>query len=207
MAHYFDQNPDTAHKPGELAFRLHGRDFHFQTDSAVFSRNHLDFGTSLLIEAVIQDQKKLRGRLLDLGCGYGPAGIVLKALFPVVEMVMSDINGRAIELARQNARLNQVHYVDIIQSDGLQSVPGTFDLILTNPPIRAGKAVVYRLFEEAAARLRPGGLLYVVIRKQQGAPSALKYLSQLFGQANTIGHGAGYWILRAGPAHSPETGF
>jgi 16S rRNA (guanine1207-N2)-methyltransferase len=202
MAHYFDQKPEAPHQPGELAVRINGRDFRFYTDSAVFSRNRLDFGTSLLIETVIKDQKKLRGRILDLGCGYGPVGIIFKVLFPAVEMVLCDINERAVELARENARLNHAQYADIYQSDGLQSVPGSFDLVLTNPPIRAGKDVVHRLFREAAGRLKPGGLLYVVIRKQQGAPSALKYLGDLFGQAATIGHGAGYWILRAGPAAS-----
>jgi 16S rRNA (guanine1207-N2)-methyltransferase len=201
MPHYFDPEPTSEHRPAELAFRLNGQDFLFQTDSSVFSRRRLDFGSELLIEAVIEDQsRQLRGRVLDLGCGYGAVGIVLKRLFPSLEMVLSDINERALDLARKNAVKNHVQYVEAVRSDGLQDVRGDFDLILTNPPIRAGKAVVYRLFREAAARLRPGGRLYVVIQKKQGAPSALKYLNELAGQAETIEHGAGYWVIRTGSA-------
>lgn len=198
MPHYFDQNPELDHKPGEMQVRLHGLDFHFATDSGVFSRSRLDYGTNLLIETVLADQKKLTGRLLDLGCGYGPVGIIMKRIFPALEVVLCDINARALELARKNARLNQIHYMEILQSDGLQQVTGLFDTIMTNPPIRAGKAVVFRFFAEAADRLKPDGQLYVVIQKKQGAPSALKKLQELFQQVEVIEHAAGYWVIRAG---------
>lgn len=197
MAHYFDRNPIVEHQVTELHFRLHGHDFQFVTDRGVFSRQHLDFGSELLIETVIGDQQKLKGRLLDLGCGYGPVGIVLKRLFPALEVVLCDINERALELAQQNARLNQVQYLTIVASDGLQSVKGDFDLILSNPPIRAGKSVVYRFFAESAARLQPDGALYVVIQKKQGAPSALTKLKEIFGTVEVIEHQAGYWIIKA----------
>jgi 16S rRNA (guanine1207-N2)-methyltransferase len=197
MAHYFDPKPEAGHQPLELAVRMRGLDFVFQTDRAVFSRHRLDFGSELLIETMIEDQAKPRGRLLDLGCGYGPVGIILKRLYPALDVVLCDINERALELARLNSRQNQVQYISIVQSDGLQAVSGPFDLILTNPPIRAGKVVVYRFFREAAERLAPGGVLYVVIQKKQGAPSALRYLGELFEQAAAIAHDGGYWIIRA----------
>ncbi|HBP38960.1 MAG TPA: 16S rRNA methyltransferase [Clostridiales bacterium] len=198
MPHYFDENPSTEHRPAEWQIRFRGQDFRFLTDSGVFSRRRLDFGSELLIETVIRDQGKLAGRLLDLGCGYGPIGIVLKRLFPALEVVLADVNTRALDLARQNVRLNQTLYLEICQSDGLQSVAGDFNFILLNPPIRAGKAVVYRLFAEAAERLRPGGRLYVVIQKKQGAQSALRQLQALCGSAAVIERQAGYWILQAG---------
>ena len=197
MPHYFDPNPELDHKPGEMQVRLHGLDFNFVTDSGVFSRSRLDYGTNLLIEAVLADQKKMTGRLLDLGCGYGPVGIIMKRVFPALEVVLCDINSRALELARKNARLNQIHYMEILQSDGLQNVTGPFDTIMTNPPIRAGKAVVFRFFSEAAEQLKPDGQLYVVIQKKQGAPSALKKLQELFQQVEVIEHAAGYWVIRA----------
>ena len=201
QTHYFDPNPTTEHRENELSIRLHGHDFQFKTDSGVFSRQRLDFGTELLLETVIDDQQKIRpklvGRLLDLGCGYGPVGIVMKRLFPALDVVLCDVNERALTLARSNARQNQAQYLEIVMSDGLQSVRGDFDLILTNPPIRAGKTVVYRFFTEAADRLCDGGCLYVVIQKKQGAPSALKKLQDLFGAVEVINHKAGYWIIKA----------
>ena len=207
MPHYFDENPQAEHKTAEIQIRLSGLDFSFVTDSNVFSRQRLDFGSQLLIETVSEDQKPI-GRLLDLGCGYGPVGIIMKRLFPALEVVLCDINTRALELARGNARRNHAQYLDIVHSDGLQSVKGDFDLILTNPPIRAGKQVVHRFFAEAAVRLRSGSRLYVVIQKKQGAPSALKRLQELFRAAEVIEHKAGYWIIRATDPfdHHPESG-
>jgi 16S rRNA (guanine1207-N2)-methyltransferase len=197
MAHYFDHNPEAGHQLSELTVRFHGHDFVFQTDRAVFSRHRLDFGSELLIESMIKDQAKPRGRLLDLGCGYGPVGIILKRLFPALDVVLCDINERALDLARLNSRQNQVQFIEIVRSDTLQAVTGRFDLILTNPPIRAGKPVVHRFFRESAERLAPGGVLYVVIQKKQGAPSALRYLGELFEQAAVIAHDGGYWVIRA----------
>lgn len=197
MSHYFDSKPVSDHREKEIRLRMAGRDFTLITDQSVFSKQKLDYGSGRLIEAVLQDFPHKTGRLLDLGCGYGAVGIILKRTWPAFQVVMCDINERAVELARRNAAFNQAQAVDIVQSDGLESVAGNFDLILTNPPIRAGKQTVYRLFSEAAARLNPGGRLYVVIRKQQGAPSALKKLEALFGDVTVIDRSAGYWVIRA----------
>ncbi len=197
MPHYFDENPDTGHQTRELEVRIHGIDFKFITDRGVFSRSRLDYGSELLVETVIADQQKMSGRLIDLGCGYGPVGIIFKRAFPALEVTLCDINQRALTLARQNARANQVAYLSILQSDGLAAIEGPVDYILTNPPIRAGKAVVHRFFSESHDKLAPGGLLYVVIQKKQGAPSALAKLKELFAEVDVIEHSAGYWIIRA----------
>ena len=85
----------------------------------------------------------------------------------------------------------------MFDGDGFENVPGDFDLIATNPPIRAGKAAIYALFADAKDRLRPGGELYIVIRKQQGAPSALKYLREIFSEAEVVSRTAGFWVFRA----------
>ncbi len=197
MAHYFDDQPQVAHQIDEITVSLRGCTFTFKTDRGVFSRQRLDFGSRLLIEAVAEAEKSPTGRLLDLGCGYGAIGIIMKRLFPQLEVVLCDVNQRALDLARQNAFLNRTDYIEILKSDGMADVPGPFDLVLTNPPIRQGKAVVYRFFREAAAGLTPGGRLYVVIRKKQGAPSALKELQGIFASAEVVQHKAGYWVIRA----------
>ncbi len=196
MSHYYDSKQQSEHQYGTVAYHIRGRDFLFKTDSGVFSKKMLDFGSRLLIETVLEDLGRADGRLLDLGCGYGPVGIVMKRLFPAMDVVLCDINERALKLSRQNASSNQTQYITILKSDGLAQVEGTFDLILTNPPIRAGKTVVHRFFEESAARLNQEGRLYVVIQKKQGAPSAMVKLESLFQETEMIAREAGYWIIR-----------
>ena len=122
------------------------------------------------------------GMMLDLGCGYGAVGIGLAVSMPDLIIWMVDINVRAVELARYNAKLNLVDTrVQIIQSDGCSEIPDDlrFDAIALNPPIRAGKSVVFDLYEEAKSHLRDGGVLYVVIQKKQGAASSEKRLAEL----------------------------
>jgi 16S rRNA (guanine1207-N2)-methyltransferase len=196
MSHYFDENPQAAHKQRSIEARVNGIDFVFETDSGVFSQSQLDYGTRLLLETVIELEVKAAGRLLDLGCGYGVVGIVMKRVWPALNIVMCDINNRALKLAKKNSNANHVQYVDIIQSDGLNSVEGSFDLILTNPPIRAGKNTVHRFFDQSWSALNPGGRLYVVIQKKQGAPSAQKKLQELAGDCEICARSSGYWILR-----------
>lgn len=203
MPHYFDSNPETVHQPKSLPVRVGGVNLTFHTDSGVFSRSQLDFGTSLLIETVLEDVRKdgssMHGRLLDLGCGYGPVGIAFKRLFPPLSVVMVDINSRAVALAQQNAAENQVRYPDIRQGDGFSVIKPDeqFDYVLTNPPIRAGKQTVYAFFEGAWQHLKPGGVLYVVIQKKQGASSSQAKLAELFGNCDMIGKESGYRILKA----------
>lgn len=197
MAHYFDTNPQAEHQIREIETRIHGIDFRFTTDRGVFSRTRLDYGTELLIETVIADQPKMSGKLIDLGCGYGPVGIIMKRVYPALDVTLCDVNQRALTLARQNAKANQVAYLTILQSNILAALEGPVQYILTNPPIRAGKATVHQFFSEAHDKLAPGGLLYVVIQKKQGAPSALAKLKELFSVAEVIEHSAGYWIIRA----------
>lgn len=203
MAHYFDQSPESEHKPGKIETRIGGVDLTFQTDSGVFSKSQLDFGTRLLIETVLEENRQaghaMHGALLDLGCGYGPVGIAFKRLFPALQVVMVDINERAVELAGVNAAENRIRYPDIRMGDGFSVIreDERFDYIVTNPPIRAGKKTVHGFFEGALAYLKPGGSLYVVIQKKQGAPSAQEKLTELFGRCTMIERKAGYHILKS----------
>ena len=135
--------------------------------------------------------------VLDLGCGYGAIGIVLKKLYPNSAMTMAEINPRSLELAQENAQRNEVE-VRCVHSDVYSGVEGnTFTDIVTNPPIRAGKDVVYRMFDEAYAHLEAGGRLWVVIRKQQGAPSAKKRIHETFQNCEILARSKGYYILFA----------
>ncbi|MDO4865341.1 MAG: class I SAM-dependent methyltransferase [Clostridia bacterium] len=190
--HYYTENPTSGHDERQVALRALGQELTFTTDAGVFSRDGLDRGTEVLLDAL----PELSGRVLDLGCGWGAVGVALGARYPALEIVMTDINQRAVDLARRNLAANGVR-AEVVQGDGFAAVEGAFDAIVTNPPIRAGKAVIYGLFALARDFLKPGGALYIVIRKQQGAPSALKYLKEFYGDAEVIDRGSGFHVIRA----------
>lgn len=190
--HYYTENPGSEHDFRTVRCSALGVEAEFLTDAGVFSRDGLDTGTRALLEALPEPA----GRVLDLGCGWGAVGVLLGKRWPKAEIVMTDINRRAAELARHNLAQNGVT-AQVFDGDGFENVPGDFDLIATNPPIRAGKAAIYALFADAKDRLRPGGELYIVIRKQQGAPSALKYLREIFSEAEVVSRTAGFWVIRA----------
>ena len=190
--HYYTSNPTASHDERRVDVEIFGRKLVFTTDAGVFSRDGLDRGTEVLLKAL----PPLSGRVLDLGCGWGAVGVALGAKYPELEIVMTDVNRRATELARRNLKANGVR-AEVLEGDGFDPVEGRFDAIITNPPIRAGKAVIYGLFSQARDFLNLGGALYIVIRKQQGAPSALKYLKEIYAEAEVIDRGSGFHVIRA----------
>ncbi len=191
--HYFSASPESAHRPGECQTVYRGHPLTFETDAGVFSRDGLDKGTALLLASL----PPLSGNVLDLGCGWGALGISAARANPGIHVTLTDINSRAVELSIKNARRNGVA-ARVLQSDGFEALYGEmFSSILTNPPIRAGKQVIYDLFKKSADHLLPGGSLYLVIRKQQGAPSALSYLGTIYSTAQVIERGGGFFVIRA----------
>ena len=192
MDQYFTREPSSESRPVICEFEDRGRKYVFETDAGVFSRGDVDFGTQVLLRALPEE---MSGRVLDLGCGWGAVGVSLAKRYPACRVTMSDVNRRALDLAAKNAQSNGVQ-AQCVQSDGLDAVEGPFDLIVTNPPIRAGKQVIYRLFAQSADKLSPGGALYLVIRKQQGAESAIKYLKTIFSQVDTVEKSGGFWVIR-----------
>lgn len=191
--HYYTHNPVSAHHEHLIESTLLGRDMKFYTDAGVFSRDDVDPGSRLLIESM----GPLSGRVLDLGCGWGPVGLSLALENPQADILMADVNERAVDLSERNRRMNGVLNACVIASDAFESIEGEFSHVVTNPPIRAGKQVIYGMFDESFRRLLPGGTLTIVIRKQQGAPSAKAHLQELFGNAEVIARGGGYWIIRS----------
>jgi 16S rRNA (guanine1207-N2)-methyltransferase len=196
---YFAPSPLSPSEPKPFTLNYLGRDFRFFTDSGVFSKGELDFGSKTLLSALPQD---LKCSVLDLGCGWGAVGVIIGALHPQAAVTLADINARAVQLARLNARENKVP-AQVGQSDGFAQIRGSFDCIAFNPPIRAGKETVYRLLGECAQHLRPGGALYVVMRKQQGAQSAAVFLKGIFPVVETVKRKGGYHVMKCsgGLAH------
>ncbi len=195
---YFSTDPQSESRPVRMELAFRGREYRFWTDHGVFSRGELDRGTELLLKALPELPS---GLLLDLGCGWGPIGIILCGMNPGLTAVLSDVNPRALALAERNIPENGMEgRCRAVCSEGFEKLKERYDIIVTNPPIRAGKDVVYGLFADAARHLRPGGRLFAVIRKQQGAASAVRYLQTLFGQVDVIDRSGGYWIIRCGEA-------
>ena len=200
MTQYFDFNPITPSDRKTIPYRMNGINFEFFTDSAVFSRKNVDFGTNLLIETLVKDIKE-RGpkmeRFADLGCGVGIVGIVIKSCFMAFDVTGVDINSRAVALARENAINNGVN-CRFMSSDILFAVrEERFDIIATNPPVRAGKQTVFGFYEQAYDQLNPGGYLYVVLQRKQGAPSTMDKLNELFGNCETLSIDGGYRVMRS----------
>lgn len=202
--HYYTPAPGSEHRLGEAVFIYRGERLRFVTDSGVFSRGEIDRGTEILLRAL---PDALDGDVLDMGCGYGVIGVAVGKRWPACRVTMADINERACGLARQNAERNGVR-AEVLESDGYALLTKRrFDWILQNPPIRAGKAVMYRMFADAAGRLSGEGSFWLVIRKQQGAASAMAYLKTLFASVEAVEKKGGYWVLRCSePLHDTEEG-
>ena len=191
--HYFSNAPESAHRPLEFRTAYQGQELVFETDAGVFSRDGLDKGTELLLSAL----PPLRGDVLDLGCGWGAVGVSLAKAYPGLRVTLVDINSRAVELSKKNAAKNGVS-VRALESNGFEALlEQQFSCIITNPPIRAGKQVIYGLFEQSARHLLPRGSLFIVIRKQQGAPSALSFLETIYDKVQVVEKGGGFWVIRA----------
>ncbi len=190
---YYTADPTSESNPVPCAFPYRGYGLTFTTDAGVFSKGELDAGSRLLLDAL----PALKGDVLDIGCGWGAIGVAIAKANKAAKVTMVDVNHRALDLCRDNCARNGVS-AEVLESDGMTAVMGTkFDAIVTNPPIRAGKQIIYRMFADAAVSLNEGGALYLVIRKQQGAESCVKYLKTLFETVEKINKSAGFWVLKA----------
>lgn len=199
---YFDNQPQVDHQIRWLDYRLGDASLKLQTDAGVFSKGAIDFGSRLLVETFVQThqgQRQEPNDILELGSGYGPILLMLAQHFSTSHGLGVEVNERAYHLAVQNAKDNGLgDRVNFVLGDAREVlVKKDYDHVVTNPPIRAGKQVVQAFIGLAFDHLRPGGSLYVVIQKKQGAPSLEKFMGQVFGNVEKLTQDKGYWILRA----------
>jgi 16S rRNA (guanine1207-N2)-methyltransferase len=192
MSHYFINDDKLESRQYEFSYTFKDFRLNFRADNGVFSKNRVDFGTYVLINSLPEFHDEL---ILDVGCGVGVIGLCLAKANPKTSIHLIDINSKAIELAKKNALNNKINNVVIYESDVYSQVHETFDVIITNPPIRAGKAVIYKIVEEALTKLNVGGKLYLVIQKKQGAPSMKEKLLDVFGNCTEVNKEKGYYIF------------
>jgi 16S rRNA (guanine1207-N2)-methyltransferase len=201
--HYFSESPRAPPRRRELRFLFQGRPLRFLTDSGVFASEALDPGTALLIENMM-----LKGdeTVLDLGCGWGAIGIAAALSLPRGRVWMTDVNRRAIRLAKENAVRNGVTNVVVLSGPGYEPVIGqSFDLIASNPPYRAGRPTVLELLSGARSHLKPGGRLLVVGKGGQGILFYQRVLKASGGTVTILGRRGGYRVLETIWTEPPET--
>lgn len=192
---YFARKPKSARRPAVFHVEARGHAFTFLTDAGVFSRGGLDRGSEILLKALDVGPCEL---ILDLGCGYGVLGVVAARLSKGGHVILTDVNERAVALARKNLDANRVTNAEVRRGDLYESVSGMrFDHIVCNPPIRAGRPVVDRIIEEAPVHLLEGGRLWLVARTRQGAESLRNRMIKAFTSAVVVKRGSGYKVVCA----------
>jgi len=191
LQHYFTAEPLAECKPRTVEATLRGILFRFETDAGVFAKHGIDPGTKLLVEKMTFPPD---ASVCDLGCGYGVIGVVATRL--ATRVTLADVNARAVELARKNLRGHGAANAAVLQADGLRAFrQQSFDVIICNPPIRAGNAVVFRLFQESFDALKPGGRFWMIAQTKQGAKSFRKKLAEIFRVVEEPAIKGGYRIL------------
>lgn len=191
MGQYFE-NIDLPSKMVKHDAFVLGKKFVFYTDNGVFSKDGLDFGSRLLLETIPLEE--VGGKVLDMGCGYGVFGIVLnKVTSCCVDMV--DVNLRALHLTEINIKENKLLNVNAFESNVYEKINSRYSCIVTNPPIRAGKRIVYDIVMNARNYLEKDGKLFLVIRKEQGAKSLIVDLKKYY-NVEVLNKKKGFFIIK-----------
>ena len=188
MSYYFSNDDTVKSEIKKHDVIINNTKFSFYTYNGVFSKKGLDFGTRSLLESL----KDISGDVLDFGCGYGPIGIFIKKTFDTyVDMV--DINKRSINLAIKNANLNNVT-VNVFESNIYENVYKKYDYIISNPPIRVGKKILYDILINAKNYLKRNGKMIFVVNKDQGAKSIIKDLEEYY-NVEVLNKVKGFYII------------
>ncbi|MBF6978782.1 class I SAM-dependent methyltransferase [Aerococcaceae bacterium zg-BR22] len=195
---YFMNQPEVAHQERAIVYEVAPHRLQLTTDNGVFSKNQVDYGSNVLVKTVLANHTWNEADIIvELGSGYGPIALMLAKHLPDVSITGIEINERAYLLAQQNAAANAIANCHFINGDAITApLEVTPSVVVTNPPIRAGKQVVHGFIERAHQLLSVDVTLYVVIQKKQGAPSAEKLMRQLFTTVEKVTQDKGYWILR-----------
>lgn len=175
--HYFSETPIGDFKQREIAVTLAGKKVKVKTAGSVFSPEHIDQGTQVLLDHLAL--AKPTGTFLDLGCGWGPIALALALHSPKAKIFAVDVNERSLELTRINAAALEISSIQISRPEDVAG-DVEFDQIWSNPPIRVGKAVLHEMLQLWIPRLAPGGSAFLVVQKNLGSDSLQKWLESEF---------------------------
>ncbi len=191
--HYFTNNGDLKSETRLIQYNYGDGVLEFTSDLGVFSKNKLDYGSRLLIENYIEHGRN-NIDLLDVGCGYGFIGLSL-ARIKNTNSTMVDVNKRAVHLTQMNIKNNKIKNAVCFESNIYESVEGLYDVVITNPPIRTGRETVLTFLRDSKKYLKPGGELWFVMRKDQGALTVAKKLEDLY-KIEIIDKSKGFLIFK-----------
>ncbi|BBM56456.1 methyltransferase [Leptotrichia trevisanii] len=205
MSHYFSEKQEVKSNRKIIKYEIENKKFEFVTDNGVFSKTKVDFGTDVMLKVFFREntgRKSQKFDVLDIGCGYGVVTVIVKAFFENVKTVSSDVNERALELTTENLLKNEVvkdenNDFEVRKSFVFDNISEKFDVILSNPPIRAGKQTIFQIYEKSFEHLNKNGEFYCVIQTKHGAKSTQKKLEEVFGNCETLEIDAGYRIFRS----------
>ncbi|MBI2658884.1 class I SAM-dependent methyltransferase [Candidatus Woesearchaeota archaeon] len=190
MEHYYSEQQKSLPGIKKIKQKIKGKEFEFYTASGIFSKEKIDKGTLILAENMVIDKN---AKVLDIGCGIGILGIAVAKLFNA-DAAMSDINKRAVMLAKKNCKLNNVK-AEIHQDNLYEKIKNyDFDAILSNPPQTAGKNVCFKLIEESKKYLKNGGNLQLVARHNKGGKTLSNKMQEVFGNVKVLAKKSGYWV-------------
>jgi 16S rRNA (guanine1207-N2)-methyltransferase len=192
--HYYSAKPQSEERKGLIQTRLRGEPFEFVTAASVFSKRRIDTGTRLLIESMILPTQ---GNVLDVGCGYGAVGIAAAALNPKLRVTMTDVNVRAVRLARENIERNHVANAEVKWGFLYEPVEGSaFNVVLSNPPVSAGMDTVKAIITEAPKIMAAGATLQMVVRSKI-AGKLPEVFEDTLGNCGVLARESGYRVLTA----------
>jgi len=196
--HYFSARPRVVSRPEEHRFLYRGEMVVIETDRGIFASHGLDPGTALLIETL---EGITAQRILDVGCGWGAIGLAAAKTAPTATVVLTDVNQRAVRLARKNLARNGVRSAEVRLGSLFEPVAGqTFDLILSHPPFHAGREAVLEFLEQTPGHLNPGGRLRIVGKGSQGIRFYQAWLTEHWGSdVEVLARGGGYRVVDAAP--------
>ncbi len=193
MSHYFENDQNLPSNLKKTTTSIFNQNFIFYTDNGVFAKHGLDYGSRLLLESL--PYQELKGPVLDVGCGYGVLGIIINKIANL-DVDMVDVNKRALHLSKRNIKENKCTNINVFESNCYENVTKKYRTIITNPPIRAGKKIVYDILLNARSHLESDGVLYLVIRKEQGAKSTISDLKKYY-DVDIVNKSKGFYIIVA----------
>lgn len=192
MSHYFINDENVKHNKKIIEVKCCDTTIKVYTDNGVFSKEHLDYGTKLLLTNFLKESKE--GNVLDLGCGYGIIGITI-SLESNMKVDLVDINDRALELTKENIKLNNIVNARCWKSNIYENIKDKYDYIITNPPIRAGKETLKKFLFDGKDYLEDNGELWFVMRKDHGVKTMIKELEMEY-KTEIIDKSKGFYIVK-----------